>query len=130
VKKILISAAAGLFTAALVGSIAVAQVIDTVTVEASRAVSTKVGYTSSRVPISEVSLTYRVSISDLDLASSEGALEVEKRVHETAQDACKKLGRMYRDAKPSDAECAKETFDKAMVGIRNVIANARKPSAH
>jgi UrcA family protein len=130
-KKILISAAAALFAAVLVGSIAVAEDIETVVVEATRAVNTTaVGYTSSRVPITDVSLTYRVNVSDLDLTSSAGAIDAEKRVRDVAQQACKKLGRMYPDAKPSDAECVNVTFDKAMVGARNLFANARKPKAN
>jgi UrcA family protein len=130
-KKILISAAAGLFAAALIGSIAVAEDVETVVVEASRAVNAKdVSHTSSGVPITDVSLVYRVKVSDIDLTSSAGAIEAEKRVHDAAEQACKKLGRMYPDATPSDAECVQVTFDKAMVGARNVFANARKPSAN
>jgi UrcA family protein len=124
---IVIRAAIGLFAAALISGIAIAQNTEVVTVEASRAVSTKtVGYTTSHVPINEVSLSYRVKLSDLDLASNAGATELEKRVNDAAKDACKELTRQYPNATPSDIECAKAAVDKAMVDVRNVIAAAQK----
>jgi UrcA family protein len=130
-KRILTIAGVGLFAIALVSSTAIAQKAEDVTVQASRVVNTKTaGYTSSRVPITDVSLTYRVNLADLDLASSAGATQLEKRVNDAAQEACKELGRLYQNATPSDAECAKLARDKAMVDVRQVLAAARKTSTN
>jgi len=130
-NRIVTRAAIGLFASALIGGIAVAQKTETVTVEASRAVSTKtVDYTIHNVPIIEVSLTYRVKASDLDLASNAGVAELEKRVKDAAKDACKELGRMYPNATPSDAECTKAATDKAMANVRNALAAAHKETTN
>ena len=52
-------------------------------------------------------------------------MELEKRVNDAAQTACKELGRQYPIATPSDAECAKTAAEKAMVKVHELVAAAK-----
>ncbi len=138
-KKGVMGAAVGLLAATLVSGIAVGQkdeqptagfaTLGEVMVQATRVVNTKLIGTSSGIPIIEVSLSYGVSVADLDLASHAGATELEQRVNGAAQAACKELGRQYPDSKPKDAECAKAAAAKAMVKVHQLVAAAVKKSA-
>ena len=111
----------------LVASSAVAQGAPEVKVQATRDVSTKtVGHTYSGVPINNLSLSYGVSLAGLDLSTSSGANEAAKRVSDAAMAACKEIGRQYRDATPSDTECAKAASDKAMIQVHEMVASAEK----
>lgn len=119
----------GIVASALIGSIAVAQNIEEVTVQATRMLSTKTaGRTASGVPIVDVSLAYGVSTTGLDLASHVGAMELEKRVHDAAMAACKEISKQYPDATPSEADCAKAAAEKAMVRVHELEAAAAKKS--
>ena len=122
-------AAAGAVASVLAGGVAVAQNTETVTVQAKRAVSTKVvGRTPYGVPIVDVSLGYGVSLAGLDLASNAGVAELSKRVDDAAQAACKEIARQYPNATPSDAECAKAAAKEAMVKVDKLVAAARGTS--
>jgi UrcA family protein len=111
----------GLTAIAISGASAYAGTLETVTVSGSRAVSEKtVGVSSIGADIREVSLTYRVNVADLDLASSAGMAELEKRVKATASAACKELKRLsFGDStSPDDATCVKRAVDEAMATVR------------
>jgi UrcA family protein len=128
--RILTRIAVGLLTVTSVSTLAVAQETGAVTVQASRVVNTKTaGRTASGVPIVDVSLSYGVSTAGLDLVSHAGVMELEKRVHDAAQGACKELGRQYPDSMPNDADCAKAAADKAMVRVHELTAAAAKKAA-
>jgi UrcA family protein len=128
-RKLLIGAAAGVLVSALVSSTAVAQKTEEITVEASRIVTKEVARTPTGITINSMSLSYRVSPVGLDLVSSAGAADFEKRVRDAAHAACKEISRQYPDATPSDAECAKVTADKAMVKVHELVAAAGKKPA-
>jgi UrcA family protein len=113
-------------------SAAVAQQMPEVAVVGSRTmVNVKTEHSSlSPAPLYETfALTYGVSTKDLDLASSTGAVELEKRVNETALEVCKEIGRQYPQSAPDDATCAKLAAKKAMVKVRELVAAARKVPA-
>jgi len=117
--------AVGLFAAALASGIAVAQTQPEVTVQASRVVNQKlVGHTSAGIPIVDVSLSYGVSYAGLNLALHADVMELEKRVNDAAQAACKELGRKYPVSQQTDAECAKQAVDKAMAKVNELAAAA------
>jgi len=108
----------------LVGS-AFAQAPQEVRVQATRVISTKtVGHTPSGVPIVDLSITYGVSLTGLDLSTNSGATEAAKRVSDAADAACKELGDKYPDATPGQQECAKIASDKAMVTLHGLVAAA------
>ena len=119
--------AGGAIACMLIGGIAVAQNLEEVKVQASRGIETKiVGRTEHLVPIREVALSYGVSLKDVDLTTSAGAAEAEKRVNDAALVACKEIGRQYPAATPDDSKCAKAAADEAMGTVQNLIAAARK----
>jgi UrcA family protein len=119
----------GLVASASIGSIAVAQNMEEVTVQGTRMLSTRTaGHTSSGVPIVDVSFSYGVSTSGLDLASRVGSTELEKRVHDAAMAACKEISKQYPDATPSESDCAKAAVDKAMVRVHELEAAADRKS--
>ena len=126
-KSNLIGATAGVLALGLVSTVALGQEPAEVTVVAMRMVSTKVASTSATgVPIVDVSLSYGVSTVGLDLATHEGANELEMRVKDAAAAACKEVGRQYPDATPSDAECARLATKKAMVKVHQLVHAAGK----
>ena len=111
----------GLIAIAIGGTSAYAGTLETVTVTGSRAVTEKsLGKSPLGADIREVSLTYRVNAADLDLASSAGKIELEKRVKAAASSACKELDRLAlgNPTSPDDATCVKRAVDEAMAKVR------------
>lgn len=105
---------------------ALAQTTPEVTVTSTRAVEKTVGRTASGIPIVDVSLSYGVSAKGLDLTSSNGRAEFEKRVSDAAMEACQELGKRYPGSTPTDAQCAKAATDKAMAQVHKVEDAATK----
>ena len=87
---------------------------------------TSAGRTSSGVPLADISLNSGVSVEGLDLNSTSGAAELEKRVNDAAQAACRQISLRYPNAGTSDADCVKAAVDKAMVKVRELVAEAHK----
>ena len=115
---------------AFMSSIAVAQNLQEITVQATRILNTKtVGRNpTTGAPILDVSVSYGIKYDDLDLASHYGPIQLEKRVRDAAMAACKEISRQYPDSTPSDNICAKEAADKAMVNVHELVAAASKAS--
>jgi UrcA family protein len=117
--------------AALIASVAVAQGVPEVKVEATRVVASgmtakTMGHTSSGVPIKDITVGYGVSSEGLDLSTNTGATAFEQRVKDAAEQACQEISRQYPGATPSDAACAKAAADQAMVRVHELIAAAEK----
>lgn len=125
-SKRLIKIAVGLLAGVSVNAVAIAQDMGEVVVQAQRVVKKTIGHTASGVPIEDISLSYGVSTKGLDLSSSAGAAELQKRVASAAQAACKELSRQYPSSTTTDAECVKGATDKAMVKVNEMIATAKK----
>jgi UrcA family protein len=123
-SKRLIKVAVGVLAVSITG-IVIAQDTGEVTVQASRAVKKTIGTTASGIPIQDISLSYGVSTTGLDLSTSSGAAELQKRVSEAAKAACKELGRQYPGSKPEDDQCTKTATDKAMVKVNELVAAAK-----
>ncbi|MDH4312799.1 MAG: UrcA family protein, partial [Gammaproteobacteria bacterium] len=107
-RKILTGLMLGMIATTLGGVSAYAGPMETVTVTGSRAVTEKdVGRSITGVHVREVSLSYRVSAVDLDLTSSAGRAELERRVRAAASAACKELDRLAlgNPTSPDDATC-------------------------
>ncbi|MGC1386998.1 MAG: UrcA family protein [Steroidobacteraceae bacterium] len=122
--KTIIKISFGLFAAAFAGNMLLAQQMPEVTVQASRIVEKQAGRTSSGLPIVDVSLSYGVSYSGLDLSTYAGVTELEKRVKDAAMKACEELSRQYPMSTTTDAECAKSATNKAMVKVHELAAAA------
>ncbi len=115
----------------LVCGTVLAEDLQEVQVEATRIVNTKVvGRTASGVPITEVSVSYRVNLADLNLATHSGATEAERRVSAAADAACKQINRQYPSATPADKTCAKDASDKAMTKVHELVATAESGNGH
>src|SRR3974390_2256994 len=111
-SKRLISVAVGLLAGASLSAVVVAEDMGEVSVQASRVVKKVIGTTSSGVPIEDISLSYGVSTAGLDLSTSAGAAELQRRVGNAATAACKELGRQYPGSTTTDAEGVKKPTDK------------------
>jgi UrcA family protein len=96
-----------------------------VTVTASRTATERVAQTSFGVPVYEVSISYGVSYSDLDLRTAAGVDELEKRVGKVAKEACAEIDRQYPKSEPSGTACTKAAVDDAMSQIQDAINRAR-----
>jgi UrcA family protein len=110
---------------------AVAQQAEQITVVAPREVHHEiVGRTYSGLPVELVSLTRQVSYAGLDLKKQADVAELEKRIHETAKEACKQLDTLYPDLGnprvPAHQDCVKTAVDAAMVQAKAAIAAAGK----
>jgi len=98
-----------------------------ITVHAKRLMSSQVvGRTSSGVPIVNISLSYGVSLKDLDVLSPSGMQAAEKRIDDAALSACQEIGRQYPDATPDDKACAKVAAKTATAELHK-RAHAVKP---
>ncbi len=124
--RILFGVAAGLVACSVAMAPARSEQLEGVNVEASRIVKETVGRAPNLAPINEISLTYRVSYADLDLATKEGATSLEKRVRDAAAAACQEIGKTYPLATPDDAACAKKASADAMVKVKEAVAATSK----
>lgn len=125
-RRFLCGLAMALSLVTLGGASAYGQDVEGVIVKGSRMVTEDVGRSRSVVPISEISLSYKVTYADLDLGSNEGKVALEKRVSDAALAACKEISRLHPGAKPDDVACAKAAVDDAMVKVKEAVAAARK----
>lgn len=74
----------------------------------------------------KITLNYVVSPAGLDLSTSAGASELEKRVNDTAMAVCREIGHQYPGSIPDDEHCAKTAADEAMISAHKMIAAASK----
>ena len=135
-KLLVVIAAAGTLGAFTGGSFAAEQRLGKVTVETSRIVEEKAGLTNTGVPLRSYSLSYEVSLDDLDMTSSAGVAAAEKRVNNAALEACKQINNESTHLFPTDQlspsieNCAKDTARKAMVKLHQAIAATAKVSGN
>lgn len=97
-----------------------------VIVETHRMVSTRIGTSSSGIPIREVSMGYTVTAEGLDISTPIGRQAFEARVSHAAMAACQEITRRFRNATPNDAECARQATENAMAQVRQVEDAAAK----
>lgn len=122
IKTSLSASTVAIVACGLLTSIAIAQPLEEVTVQAKRLITTKLvrGTSSLGVPILDISVSYGVSTAGLDLKSHEGMEAMEKRVNDAAVAACEQIQRDYPDATPDKATCAKEAAGKAMSQVHKL----------
>jgi len=113
----------------LASALACAALADTtpeISVQASRVVKKDAGTTYNGIPLKSISLSYEVSYTGLDLSSVAGAAELERRVNNAADAVCKEVGRQYPDSTPSNEDCAKQSANRAMVKVHQLVSAAAK----
>jgi len=128
-RRILVAAAVGSISILGAYSFAAPQKTEEVRVEASRIVKQDVGRTPTGIPLKEYSLSYEVSLDDLDLASSAGLAAANKRVNNAALEACKEIGKAAPYSRPNDDECAAAAAKPAIEKIRQAAASAGNAAA-
>src|SRR5215469_8912890 len=72
------------------------------------------------------SLVYRVNYSDLNLATHSGAVELEKRVKDSATKACAQLRKLYPTSEDTNPPCVDTATKNAMTQANQAIAAAEK----
>ena len=121
--------AIGGFAIAVFSTAAVAdQKLEQVRVEATRIVTTEAGRSYSGVPIRNISLSYEVSLDDLDLATTAGMAAAETRINTAAMEACKEIGGKAPNATPADAQCAKEAARAPLAKLHKAVATKAAPA--
>lgn len=126
-KTITTVSVAAAIASALISGVVLAQNVEEITVQGTRVLDEKnAGRNSVGIPLVDVSLSYGVSYTDLNLASQYGPIALEKRVRDAAKAACEEIGRKYPLSTPSDEVCTKTATDKAMVKVHELVAAARQ----
>jgi UrcA family protein len=97
-----------------------------VIVEAPRLVRKDVGRGDLGGKVELISLTRRVSYSDLNLAMHADVMKLEQRINDTAKEACGQLEQLYPLADPETPNCVGQAVKGAMEQAQKVIDAAAK----
>lgn len=100
------------------------QIIDEIKVTAPRSVEHR------NLPFGqghEVSLSYKVSHTDLDLRQRADVRELEKRIETVADEICAQLQELFPRGDPSQEECTRRAVSMAMADARTVIEALTAP---
>lgn len=108
-----------------IGTAALAADLPTINIEASVVNKKIIGMSSSGVPTEEVTVTRRVSYSDLDLKTYSGAQALKQRVKEAASLACKQIDELYPLEKSDAPNCIKQSVALADRQVEEVVAAAQ-----
>lgn len=73
-----------------------------------------------------LSIVYRVNYADLNIATHSGAVELEKRIKDSATQACAQLKKLYPTSVDTDPPCAQAAIKHAMIQANKAIAAAEK----
>ena len=71
-----------------------------------------------------ISVTRRVNYADLDLALYADVMTLEKRVDDTAVEACRQLLKSYPFASPNSPDCIRRTLHGAKAQVDQAITAA------
>ena len=111
--------------ALVAGGPSLAQQIPEVVVEAPHVEkTTQAGPMGQRLPA--VSIVYRVNYADLNIATHSGAVELEKRIKDTATKACGQLAKLYPESAEGATPCVQGAVKSAMAQVNKAIAEAEK----
>jgi UrcA family protein len=100
-----------------------AQQVPEVVVEAPHVESTTVNGAPA------LSIVYKVNYADLNLATHSGAVELQKRIKDSATKACAQLKKLYPSSVDTDPPCAQAATKNAMAQANKAIAAAEKTAA-
>jgi UrcA family protein len=100
-----------------------------ITVQASQNVKTKqvrISYTG--IPIEQIQLTRHVGYGDLDLSTPVGKAALDKRIKDTAKDACGQLSTLYplEQWTTDNQTCIADAIDAATTQEETIVAGASK----
>jgi len=77
-----------------------------------------------------LSIVYRVNYADLDLATNSGAVELQKRIKDSATEACAQLKKLYPTSADTDPPCVQAAIKNGMAQANKAIAAAEKGAKH
>jgi UrcA family protein len=86
--------------------------------------TTQPGAMGKKMPA--MSIDYKVSYADLNLATHSGAVELEKRIRESAARACEQLAKLYPETTEGNPPCVEGAVKHAMVEANRAIAAAEQ----
>lgn len=84
--------------------------------------TTQSGAMGMKVPA--MAIEYKVSYSDLNLATHSGAVELERRIKDTATKACGQLAKLYPETTEGNPPCVDGAVKSAMVQANKAISAA------
>ena len=105
---------------------ALGQQTQEVIVEAPHAVTTGTQTGAFGEKVQTVSIVYKVSYSDLNIATHSGALALQKRVKDAAAQACKQLTKLYPSSYEGQPPCVDGAVASAMKQVDSAIAAAER----
>jgi UrcA family protein len=74
--------------------------------------------------VQAMSIEYKVSYADLNLATHSGAVELEKRIKDSATKACDQLAKLYPETTEGNPPCVEGAVKNAMAQAHKAIAAA------
>ena len=98
---------------------------DRIGIEASQIITRPTGRTTAGFPLEEVWLNERISTAGLDLRTTAGLSEMEKRINTAAFYACHEISQRYPLAEQSDEACARAAARPALAKVRAAALQAR-----
>jgi UrcA family protein len=124
-KVATLHSALAMIGALVVGGPSLAQQATEITVEAPHVEkTTQPGAMGRRVPA--LSIVYKVDFADLNIATHSGAVELERRVRDSATKACTQLAKLYPESTEGETPCVEGAIKNAMAQARKAIAAAEK----
>lgn len=85
-----------------------------------------IGRSTVGIPIEETTLKQHVSYADLDLTTYAGAMELKRRVHEAAREACTRLDELYPYEERQAPVCISDAIAAASRQVNDAIARAQR----
>jgi UrcA family protein len=73
-----------------------------------------------------LSIVYKVSYADLNIGTNSGAVELQKRIKDSATQACAQLKQLYPSSVETDPPCVEAAIKNAMRQANKAIAAAEK----
>jgi UrcA family protein len=69
-----------------------------------------------------LSIVYRVNYADLNIGTHSGAVELEKRIRDSATKACEQLAKLYAETTEPATGCVQSAVKNAMAANKAVAA--------
>jgi len=73
-----------------------------------------------------LSIVYKVSYADLNIGTNSGAVELQKRIKDSATQACAQLKKLYPSSVDTDPPCVQAAIKNATAQANKAIAAAEK----
>jgi len=113
---------------ALLGTVAIAQKVPEVIVQAHRGVTTKsLGRDRLGIPVTEATMSLGVSLADLDLSTSAGKSEASQRIFKASGEVCMDLVNEFPEEVHTLQKCTRETSHQAEKQLQRLVATAAQP---